>query len=50
MDECAYCGTSTEGIPAGHLVYDKDGNPVCEECVNDMTERDRVELLGEEYA
>lgn len=44
---CSKCG---EGIFPGDSYYDTGKEQICEWCMEDMTSREILELLGEEYS
>lgn len=45
--ECCKCGY---GIFGGERYYDSPGGYVCEDCVDDMTVREFMELIGETFS
>ena len=44
---CCKCG---EGIQDGEKYYDSLGGYVCEDCIDDMTAREFMELIGEKFS
>lgn len=44
VKECSVCG---DGIFAGDKFYDGPDGAICESCIEDLSVRDFIELIGE---